>query len=227
MSTGVPVVAIDGPAASGKSSTARSVAERLGMVHVDSGSLYRTAAWLANNAHAHDGPTIAAMLAGMDVSLERQYASLGVLVDGQPVDAEIRGSDVTGSVSVVAAFPEVRDWVNRLLRGAAAEWGGAVMDGRDIGTAVFPEATLKVFLTASPESRARRRLLQLGLSTDPQALAEAAAALAERDRLDAGRTVAPLRQAPDALLLDTTELDFAGQVDRILAWAVSKGLSPT
>ena len=101
-----------------------------------------------------------------------------------------------------------------------------VMDGRDIGTAVFPDARLKVFLTASPESRARRRLLQLGQGLSPSTVSAAAAELAERDRRDASRPVAPLRQAGDALVLDTTELGFADQVDQILDWAASRGLSP-
>lgn len=227
MSPTVSVIAIDGPAASGKSSTARAVAERLGMVHVDSGALYRTAAWLAGNAGLTDGGAIASMLANRNVMLGRDQTSLGVLVDGEPVDAAIRGAAVTALVSAVAAHPQVRDWVNQLLRRAAEAWGGVVMDGRDIGTTVFPEASLKVFLTASPESRARRRLLQLGLETTPEAVASAALELAERDRRDAEREVAPLRQADDALTLDTTSLGFADQVDRILEWAMARGLSPS
>ena len=223
----VPVIAIDGPAASGKSSTARAVAERLGMVHIDSGALYRTAAWLAGDSDLSDGAAIARMLGSRDVKLERHQTSLGVLVDGEPVDAAIRGAAVTATVSEVAAHPEVRDWVNQLLRKAAAAWGGVVMDGRDIGTAVFPEAPLKVFLTASPESRARRRLLQLGQDTAAEAVATAARELAERDRRDGSRAVAPLRQAEDALTLDTTTMGFADQVDQILEWAASRGLSPT
>lgn len=227
MSTAIPVIAIDGPAASGKSSTARAVAERLGLVHIDSGALYRTAAWLAPASGSLDGPTLAAILQQHDVVLDREETSLGVVVDGARVDAAIRGPAVTAAVSAVAALPEVRDWVNRLLRRSAAEWGGVVMDGRDIGTAVFPDARLKVFLTASPESRARRRLLQHGQSTSPSAVAAAAEELADRDRQDSGRAVAPLRQAEDAMVLDTTELGFADQVARILDWAASRGLSPT
>lgn len=223
----LPVIAIDGPAASGKSSTARAVAERLGMVHVDSGALYRTATWLALEAGLESGPAIAAMLAHRQVELDRHDTSLSVLVDGEPVDLAIRGPAVTASVSAVAAHPAVRDWVNHILRQAATAWGGVVMDGRDIGTAVFPDAQLKVYLTATPESRARRRLLQHGLDIDAVAVAEAATELAERDRKDAGREVAPLRQADDALTLDTTQMAFADQVDQILAWAASRGLSPT
>ena len=227
MTTRIPVIAIDGPAASGKSSTARAVAERLGLVHIDSGALYRTATWLATEAGVQSGAAIAAMLANRQVELDRHDTSLSVLVDGEPVDLAIRGPAVTASVSAVAAHPAVREWVNQILRQTAAAWGGVVMDGRDIGTAVFPDAQLKVFLTATPESRARRRLLQHGLDIDPSAGAEAAAELAERDRKDAGREVAPLRQAEDALTLDTTDMGFAEQVDQILVWAGSRGLSPT
>jgi cytidylate kinase len=189
--------------------------------------LYRTATWLASEAGLVEGPAIAEMLGGHDVGLDAHETSLQVLVDGAPVDLAIRGAAVTANVSAVAAHPEVRDWVNRLLRESAGTWGGAVMDGRDIGTAVFPEAALKVFLTASPESRARRRLLQLGSNMGDEAVRQATSELAERDRRDASRPVAPLRQAADALTLDTTTMGFADQVDQILAWARARGLSPT
>jgi cytidylate kinase len=197
------------------------------MVHVDSGALYRTATWLAREAGLVEGPAIADMLGRRDVALEAHETSLGVLVDGAPVDVAIRGGTVTANVSAVAALPEVRDWVNRLLRQSVGTWGGVVMDGRDIGTAVFPHAILKVFLTASPESRARRRLLQLGSETSEEAVRRAADDLADRDRRDASRAVAPLRQAADALTLDTTTMGFAAQVDQILDWARARGLSPT
>jgi cytidylate kinase len=197
------------------------------LVHVDSGALYRTAAWFATQHGIEDGPAIAAALAKRDVRLIRSGASLDVVVEGAPVGEVIRDARVTAAVSAVAAMPEVRDWVNSLLRQSATAWGGVVMDGRDIGTAVFPDAPLKVFLVASPESRARRRLLQLAQDTNPGAVAEAAAELAERDRRDAARAVAPLRQAEDAVLLDTTLLGFADQVDQIVTLALARGLSPS
>lgn len=225
MSGTVPVIAIDGPAASGKSSTARAVAERLGMVHVDSGALYRTATLLALRAGLEDPEAIARNAAHSDVALVRDGTSLKVLIDGRPSEPAIRDDAVTAAVSRVAAMPEVRAWVDARLRAAIADWGGGVMDGRDIGTVVFPDAALKVFLVATPEARATRRLAQDCREVGLEARTAEAARLAERDRLDAGRRVAPLRQADDALLLDTTDLGFDEQVDRIVGWARDRGLS--
>jgi cytidylate kinase len=227
MKTTVPVIAIDGPAASGKSSTARAVAERLGLVHVDSGALYRAATLLAIREGLEDPEAIAHLAAGADVALVRDGSSLRVLIGGVPAEPAIRDPAVTAGVSAVAAMPAVRAWVDTRLRAAIAEWGGGVMDGRDIGTVVFPDARLKVFLIATPEARATRRLSQDRRGVDPAARVAEAARLAERDRLDAGRAVAPLRQAEDALLLDTTDLGFAEQVDRIVGWARDRGLSGT
>jgi cytidylate kinase len=222
---GLPIVAIDGPAASGKSSTAKAVAERLGLVHVDSGALYRTATWLAVREELRDAPAILAVLERSGITLRRRETTLEVLAGGMPVEPAIRADAVTRRVSEVAAMPAIRAWVDRRLREAILETGGGVMDGRDIGTVVFPDATLKVFLTASPAARAGRRLRQAARGADAVALAAEAAQLAERDRLDAGRAVAPLRQAPDAKVLDTTGLGFEEQVDRIVAWAEAAGLS--
>lgn len=220
----LPVVAIDGPAASGKSSTAAAVASRLGLVHVDSGALYRAMTWLA----VRDGLTEAAAICragdAAALTLVPEGSTLTLRAAGAPIEAAIRSAEVTAGVSWVAALPPVRDWVNARLRAAVAGAGGGVMDGRDIGTVVFPDAALKVFLTASPEARARRRLLQDGREPAPDAVAREAARLAERDRLDAGRAVAPLRQAPDALLLDTSRLDFGTQVAQIVDWAGLRGL---
>lgn len=223
--TAVPVIAIDGPAASGKSSTARAVAARLGLVHLDSGALYRTAAWLSLREGIADPDALARAAAGAGIALVPAGTTLAVTVAGEPAEPAIRAPEVTARVSAVAAMPPVRRWVDGVLRRAVAEHGGAVLDGRDIGTVVFPDAALKVFLTATPVARARRRLLQDGLGTEEPGLGEEAGRLAERDRLDAGRPVAPLRKAADALELDTTELGFADQVAAIVAWARDRGLS--
>ena len=221
----LPVIAIDGPAASGKSSTARAVAERLALVHVDSGALYRTATWIAIQRGLTTPAAIAEAAADAGVELARDGVTLRVLVAGEPAEPAIRSGEVTAMVSEVAAMPAVRRWVDAILRDAVAGWGGAVMDGRDIGTVVFPDAALKVFLTATPEARARRRLRQDGEPEGGEAERDEAARLAQRDRLDAGRPVAPLRQAPDALLLDTTAMGFDEQVERIVGWAEERGLS--
>jgi cytidylate kinase len=126
---------------------------------------------------------------------------------------------VTAAVSAIAAVPSVRDWVNDRLRSAARHCHPLVLDGRDIGTVVFPEAVLKVFLTATPEARARRRLQQRGDPVSSQALARETAALAARDAADRARDVAPLRQAADAVVLDTTEMSFEEQVEAIVGLA--------
>jgi cytidylate kinase len=217
--TGSPrtVIAIDGPAASGKSSTAQWVAERLAFRHVDSGSLYRglTAAMLRTPAspEAWTGPALVAQ--GDRISLRPESTSFSVLIDGAPAEAELRGSRVTEHVSQVARMPEVRRWVNQRVREAAAEHD-VVVDGRDMGTAVFPEASLKIFLIADPWERARRRLTQrLDRRPADAEIAEETEQLVRRDANDANQTV----QAADAILLDTTYLTQEEQVERIVALA--------
>ncbi len=218
MTKRMPVIAIDGPAASGKSSTAHAVAQRLGLVHLDSGALYRLATMVALRSRLRDPEEIVAALERHDIELGREASAMVLTLDGHPVEPEIRSPAVNAAVSEIAAMAAVRAWVNAKLRRAVGEWGRVVMDGRDIGTEVFPDAELKVFLTASAEERARRRLRQVGRDTDPEAVAMEAGELAERDRRDAAREVAPLRQAEDARLLDSTHLDFAAQVEMILGW---------
>jgi cytidylate kinase len=222
----IRVVAIDGPAASGKSSTAAVVAARLGLIHVDSGALYRALTWLAVERRLDEGGAICRAADAADLTLVPEGSTLTLQAAGESIETAIRSPEVTADVSRVAALPLVRDWVNARLRAAVSGAGGGVMDGRDIGTVVFPDARLKVFLTASPEARAERRLRQTGHGAAPEAVRAEAARLAERDRLDAGREVAPLRQAPDAILLDTSALDFEAQVARIVGWAAERGLLP-
>lgn len=211
------VIAIDGPAASGKSSTAKWVADRLAIRHVDSGSLYRalTAAVLAAGP-APDAWTEAAVLghAGR-VVLGPEGRSFVPCIDGQPAGDRIRSTDVTKHVSTVAAMPGVRAWVNAQVR-AAADRHDVVVDGRDMGTAVFPDAPLKVFLVADPWERARRRLVQrLQRSPTDEEVAEETDRLVQRDARDATQTVA----ARDAVVVDTTYLTQEEQVERIVALA--------
>lgn len=241
------VIAIDGPAASGKSSTAAAVARRLGWAHLDSGALYRalTLAALDNLEAAPggaDAPWSAAELLGLAEDLPVRLVLAGDVfrpeVAGVAVEDAIRSERVTRRVSALAAIPAVRHWVNVQQREAAlGHSDGVVVDGRDIGTVVFPDAPLKVFLTASPEERARRRLAQRGSSAagggvgvgvgvrvgdaaiDPAELAREAAALAARDQADATRPIAPLRAAADAVRLDTTRLSLDEQVARVVALA--------
>lgn len=212
------VIAIDGPAASGKSSTAQWVAERLGIRHVDSGALYRaaTAAFVRKGAKGSDWSE-ADVLATAKSSVKLVPAIRGFIphIDGQPADEEIRGSNVTQLVSTVARMPSVRNWVNEQVR-VAARSGAVVVDGRDIGTAVFPDAAVKIFLVADPWERARRRLVQrLQRAPTDEEIAEETDQLVHRDARDAQQS----QQAPDAVLLDTTYLTQEEQVDRIVALA--------
>jgi len=229
------VIAIDGPAASGKSSTAAAVASALGWAHLDSGALYRALTLAALDSLGERGTGkgegwSAQRIVDLGNTLPVQLALIGgafrPVVAGVDVEEAIRSERVTRSVSAVAALPAVRGWVNAQQRRAVeAHPAGVVVDGRDIGTVVFPDAPLKVFLTAQPEERARRRISQRsgeggrGEAPDPAALRRESEALAARDVADASRPVAPLRPAADAVQLDTTGLSFDAQVARILALA--------
>jgi len=223
------VIAIDGPAASGKSSTAALVARRLGWAHLDSGALYRavTLAVLDNLQNAGSGmrdawppQQVVALAEDLPVRLVLVGDAFRPTVAGVDVEETIRSERVTRHVSAIAAIREVRNWVNVQQREAVAGVpGGVVVDGRDIGTVVFPDAPVKVFLTASAEERARRRLAQRGSRIDAAELAREAQALAARDHADSTRPVAPLRAAADAVRLDTTDLSLAQQADRVVALA--------
>ena len=223
------VIAIDGPAASGKSSTAALVARRLGWAHLDSGALYRavTLAVLDNLGERARGSG-ASWSAQQIVALAEQVPVRLVLVAdvfrpevaGVGVEEAIRTERVTRRVSEVAAIREVRHWVNVQQREAVlGHPEGVVVDGRDIGTVVFPDAPVKVFLTASPEERARRRLAQRGGRVDPDELRREAQTLAARDLADSTRPVAPMKPAADARLLDTTHMGLEEQVRQVLELA--------
>ena len=225
------VVAIDGPSASGKSSTARAVAEALGFAHLDSGSLYRGVTLVglreaARRGRAGEDPLEvvgpeAILRAAEDrgLMLQPDGAGFAAYLEGEPVDTEIRGPEVTARVSAVSAVPVVREWINSRLRAMVRAGRDVVVDGRDIGTVVFPDAELKIFLTATPEARAGRRISQRGTAVNPDRLETETAALAARDQADSSRPVAPLRAAEDAVPLDTTAMDFADQVRFIVELA--------
>lgn len=220
------VIAIDGPSASGKSSTARAVAEALGFAHLDSGALYRGVTLVALREAARDGEGRDPLALGAEailraaedrgLMLQPDGAGFAAYLDGEPVDTALRAADVTRNVSAVSAIPVVREWVNARLRQLVRAGRDVVVDGRDIGTVVFPDADLKVFLTATPEARAGRRLSQRGARLAPEDLDREAAALARRDAADSAREVAPLRRAEDAVDLDTTSMTFEDGVDWIL-----------
>ena len=228
------VIAIDGPAASGKSSTAGLVAERLGWAHLDSGALYRALTLAALDNLGERGAASgeswpARRIVGLAEALPVRLVLVGNVyrpeVAGVDVKEAIRSDQVTRHVSALAAIPEVRTWVNAQQRRAVADCeGGVVVDGRDIGTVVFPEAPLKVFLTATPDERARRRLSQRGEAVDGELVRRESQALAARDAADSNRRIAPLKPAPDAVLLDTTTLTLEQQVTRVVELA--RGLFP-
>ena len=210
------VLAIDGPAGAGKSSTARGVAKRLGLHHVDSGSMYRAVAWKAQQA-------------GVSLDDERALLTLldrskiepgpdGVTVDGLSAEAAIRTADAGEAASRVALHPGLRKRLVQLQRSFARP-PGLVMEGRDIGTVVFPDADLKIYVTATPEARAERRFLELQMKGENGDRAALLAQLKERDRRDTERATSPLTRAPDAILLDTTELGLEEQVDLASRWA--------
>jgi len=211
------VIAIDGPAASGKSSTAQWVARRLGYRHVDSGALYRaaTAARLAGPGEPANWTEEDVLLAARAVEFTPLGESFAVIISGTPADDRLRDAQVTQNVSRVAQMPRVRHWVNELVR-RTATGHNVVVDGRDMGTVVFPNADLKIFLVADPWERARRRLVQrLGHGPSDEEIAAETHRIAQRDALDATQSV----RAADAVLIDTTYLTQEDQVDRIVALA--------
>lgn len=222
------IIAIDGPAASGKSSTARAAAEAIGFSHLDSGSLYRAVTRVALTEARALGlsdallvPPEVMLRAAEDrgLMLQPDGAGFSSYLDGEPADQIIRSPEVTANVSAISAIPVVREWVNSRLRELARAGIGVVVDGRDIGTVVFPEADVKVFLTASPAARAERRLLQRGNATSREELEQETARLAARDLADSTRDLAPLRRADDAHEVDTTALNFDEQVAYIVQLA--------
>jgi CMP/dCMP kinase len=217
------VIAIDGPAASGKSSTAKRVARRLGWAHLDSGALYRAVTLAAIDRLSdgeRSGQRVVALAEELPVRLVLDGSRFRPEVAGVDVERAIRSERVTAQVSTIAALPDVRTWVNARQREAvAAHPTGVVVDGRDIGTVVFPEAPLKVFLTASAEERARRRLVQRGQAPDDAQLQHESRALEARDHADSRRPVAPLRAADDAEVLDSTRLSLDEQVAHVVVLA--------
>lgn len=215
------VIAVDGPAASGKSSTARSVARRLGFVHVNSGLLYRAITWWAlDRGIAEDEPSIEAAVPGLDVDLVPADDGFDVSVAGTRPGRGLESSEVTARVSAVSTLPAVRDVVLERLRRAGRRHE-IVCEGRDIGTAVFPDAELKVFLVADVGERARRRLRQRAAPFTEDDLEREIRRIEARDRLDRSRPLSPLRRAPDAIEMDTTSMSPDRVVDAILELAAS------
>jgi cytidylate kinase len=210
-----PVIAIDGPSASGKGTVAALVAKQLGFAYLDSGAIYRVAAFAALNRGVDlaDEAGLAALARGLDL----RFDGVEVYLDGQPVGDAIRTEEAGRAASKIAALPALRAALLELQRGFRKA-PGLVTDGRDMGSVVFPDASLKIFLTATAEERAQRRYKQLiekGFTANLAALVQE---LRERDARDASRAAAPLRKLADARLLDTTSLGIQQAVDAVLAW---------
>ena len=209
------VIAIDGPSASGKGTVAARVAEALGMDYLDSGALYRLTALAAQKQGvAWDDE---AALEPIAAQLPVAFVAGGILLNGEDVSATIRQEAIGMGASQVAKWPAVRAALLERQRAFAGE-RGVVADGRDMGSVVFPDAKLKVFLTASAEERARRRALQLNIDLNSVAYQAIVDDIKQRDWNDSQRAVAPLKQLPDARLLDTTELSIENAVKKVLDW---------
>ena len=213
-------VTLDGPSGTGKSSVARGVARRLGAAYLDTGAMYRaaTVAVLDAGVDPEDADAVARTVAAARIVVGTEAGSERVEVDGVDVAVRIRGAEVTRSVSAVSAVPAVRRQLVAQQRELAGTAESVVVEGRDIGTVVLPDARLKVYLTAAPEVRAQRRAGQLGL-TGPAEIDALAADLRRRDEYDSSRADSPLRPAADAVVVDSSELDQQAVVDRVVALA--------
>lgn len=226
MSTAPPrVIAIDGPSGSGKSTVARGVARALGLRYVDTGATYRAAtlAVLRAQVEPTDPAAVEAVVAAVDIDMSTDPDAPGVQVDGTDVTAEVRGAEVTAAVSAVSAVAAVRRRLVELQRALAVT--GAVVEGRDIGTVVAPDAPVKVYLDADPQVRAARRAADAdaGVRATGDPVQAVAADLVRRDRLDSTRAASPLQRAPDAVRLDSSALSAADVIARVVELAVAAG----
>lgn len=210
-------IAIDGPAGAGKSTIAKRIARRLGYIYVDTGAMYRAMAYylIQNQVDAADKEAIAAACQHADISICYQDGEQVVLLNGENVNAYLRTESVGNMASVSSVVPEVRKKLVELQQKLARETD-VVMDGRDIGTVVLPDADVKVYLTASVETRAKRRFLELQEKGEPADLAKIAADIEDRDYRDMHRDISPLRQAEDATLVDSSNMTIDQVVERIL-----------
>lgn len=211
------IIAIDGTSASGKSTVSRKVAQRLKFIHVDSGSLYRGLTWyfLREGVELDDKNAVGAALNKIQMDFFVKDSALGFSINGIEPDAELRTQAVNENVSQVAAVPELRDWIVRQLRKMPG-FGNLAIEGRDIGTVVFPEAKFKFYLDATPEERARRRRLEMLNAGKNVSYDEVLRSILRRDGIDSSRAVAPLKVAPNAVVIQTTKMSIDDVVETIV-----------
>ena len=208
------IIAIDGPSASGKSTTAKGVAEKLGITHLDTGAMYRTVTWGLKKAaiHPSNDKKVQDFLKDLEIFFD---ASNHIWLNGEDVSVEIRTGDISSRVSAVSAIPEVREKMVKIQRQIAGK-KDCVLEGRDIGTVVFPDAEYKFFLVADTEIRAKRRLLDLERMGESSTLAELIDDIERRDAIDSSRDHSPLLQAEDAIPIDTSHLTINEQINKIV-----------
>jgi cytidylate kinase len=219
------VITIDGPAGSGKSTTARMVAQRLGFLYLDTGAMYRalTVKAMREGLNLENEAVLGALADRTEVELVRRDEGLRTLLDGEDVSEQIRLPEVTARIAPVCRVPHVREVLVRRQRQIGRAARDVVMEGRDIGTVVFPDAELKVYLDANAEERARRRCGELEKQGIKVCFEDVKQDMIERDRRDLEREHGPLRRSEDMLVVDTTNLTIAGQVDRIVQLAQEQG----
>ena len=220
------IIAIDGPSGAGKSTLGRLLARELGLLYIDTGAMYRAAALavIESGVSTADEAAVARVVRGSDINLAGDPDSLRVMLGGRDVSREIRTEEVSHTASVISAIPEVRrTLVSRQRELGERAGGGVVLDGRDIGTVVFPGADVKFFLTAAPEERAHRRYEEDRMKERDATFEETLIEINTRDRRDTTRQDSPLAAAPDAVLIDSTELSIEGVFERMLE--VVRGLN--
>ena len=217
------IIAIDGPAASGKSTTAQLLAKKLGYLYIDTGAMYRACALKAKKMgiDINDEESIRNLLDFIDIQIENDNSKNRILLDGEDVSEDIRADDISSLASAISAIPAVRYKMVELQR-KMGEKGSVILDGRDIGTFVFPDAEVKFFLTASPEIRAKRRWLELQQKGIDKNFSEVLADLVKRDNNDSQRALAPLKKAEDAIEIDTSNMTIEEQTETLYKIILSK-----
>lgn len=217
MNTHKIAVAVDGPAGAGKSSISKIVAKKLGYLYIDTGAMYRSVTWavLHNHIDVNNQKAVEALLPELDLTMEASDDSCKVFIAGQDVTDFIRTPQVNNAVSIVASYKGVRQYLVERQR-LMAEAGGVILDGRDIGSVVLPNAELKIYLTASVEARAMRRYLEVKGTVNEQTLENIKDSVMQRDDMDKNRKESPLIQVEDAVLVDSSEMTFEETVEHIL-----------